>query len=62
MGVRNRAVMVTSCEGNPDPDVPFAVFYQQEYRRAVRLAWLLVRSDVVAEDLAQEAFISLSGS
>lgn len=58
--VRNRAVLATKCEGDPDANVPFAVFYQREYPRAVRLAWLLVRSDAVAEDLAQEAFLSLS--
>jgi RNA polymerase sigma factor (sigma-70 family) len=42
------------------PDSDFNDFYQREFARAARFAWLLVRSSAPAEDLAQEAFIALS--
>jgi DNA-directed RNA polymerase specialized sigma24 family protein len=38
----------------------FTAFYEREFTRAARFAWLLVRSSAVAEDLVQEAFIALS--
>jgi DNA-directed RNA polymerase specialized sigma24 family protein len=37
----------------------FEAFYGGEYGRAVRLAWLLVRSEAVADDITQEAFMAL---
>jgi RNA polymerase sigma factor (sigma-70 family) len=37
-------------------EVDFATFYGVEYPNAVRLAFLLTRSDSVCEEIAQEAF------
>jgi RNA polymerase sigma factor (sigma-70 family) len=37
----------------------FEAFYRTNFTRAARLAWLLTRSSLVAEDLAQEAFAAL---
>lgn len=37
----------------------FVAFYEREFIHAARFAWFLVRSSAVAEDLAQEAFVSL---
>jgi RNA polymerase sigma factor (sigma-70 family) len=39
----------------------FELFYREYFDPAVRLGWLLCRSSVVAEDLAQDAFIALRG-
>lgn len=40
-------------------EADFLAFYREHFDRAVRLGWLLCRSSIVAEDLAQDAFISL---
>lgn len=40
-------------------EADFLTFYREHFERAVRLGWLLCRSSIVAEDLAQDAFISL---
>ena len=37
--------------------VTFAELYRAEFARMVRVAWLIVGSSVVAEDLVQDAFI-----
>jgi RNA polymerase sigma factor (sigma-70 family) len=64
---RGRARTTTGQDGAPaavvvDDDVPppgFDDVYGAERERIVRLAYLLVRSSPVAEDLAQEAFVVL---
>lgn len=40
-------------------DGPFLHFYQGQYQRAVRLAWLLLRDAAAAEDATQDAFVGL---
>jgi RNA polymerase sigma factor (sigma-70 family) len=40
-------------------DEVFARLYAGEYDHVVRLAWLLTRSDSIAEDIAQEAFTAV---
>jgi DNA-directed RNA polymerase specialized sigma24 family protein len=35
----------------------FEGFYRREYRRVYQLAWLLTRSNELAEDVTQEAFL-----
>ncbi|MGZ4671715.1 MAG: sigma-70 family RNA polymerase sigma factor [Ilumatobacteraceae bacterium] len=37
--------------------IPFAELYRTEYAGMVRVAWLIVGSRVVAEDLVQDAFV-----
>lgn len=37
----------------------FEVFYRRSYPVLRRFAWLLTRSDVVAEDVTQEAFLAV---
>ena len=39
--------------------MPFEVFYRQEYRPLVALAWGLTGSRESGEDIAQEALLSL---
>jgi RNA polymerase sigma factor (sigma-70 family) len=58
--VRDRAALTSTGVAPPFAEVDFSAFYQREYPHVVRLAWLLVRSSAVAEDLAQEAFIALA--
>ena len=51
----------TAPERIPPPPVTtdFIAFYEREFTYAARFAWFLVRSSAIAEDLAQEAFVSL---
>jgi RNA polymerase sigma factor (sigma-70 family) len=42
----------------PKPE-PFDAFFIRERTRAVRLAWLLTRSEAAAEDVAQDAFLAV---
>lgn len=39
----------------------FELFYRREFNRSVRLVWLLTGSQVVAEDIVQEAMADLFG-
>ncbi|HMG39698.1 MAG TPA: sigma-70 family RNA polymerase sigma factor [Acidimicrobiales bacterium] len=43
----------------PVPEVSFEVVYEEEYEAVTRLAYLLVRSREVAEELTQDAFVRL---
>lgn len=45
--------------GNKGPADDFEAFYREQFDRAVRFAWLLTGSPSVAEDIAQDAFISV---
>ncbi len=56
---RDEAINVGALPSKVESD--FTEFYEQEFTRTARFAWLLVRSPAVAEDLAQEAFVVLSG-
>jgi RNA polymerase sigma-70 factor (sigma-E family) len=56
VGVVGSGFVVTQAEPTT---VAFEAFYRAEYPRAVRLAFLLTRSDLAAEDLAQEAFAAV---
>lgn len=55
---RQAATKASAVPPTAEPD--FTTFYEREFTRAARFAWLLVRSSAVAEDLAQEAFIALA--
>ena len=41
-----------------DPDVAIAELYQGHWHRLVRLAWLLLRDQLAAEDVVQDAFVA----
>jgi RNA polymerase sigma factor (sigma-70 family) len=43
----------------PDIDDGYAVFFQGEYRSVLRTAFLIVRDQQRAEDVAQDAFVQL---
>ena len=43
----------------PEPEVSFEGVYEQEYESICRLAYLLVRSREIAEELTQDAFVGL---
>ncbi|MEO7449356.1 MAG: SigE family RNA polymerase sigma factor [Humibacillus sp.] len=50
-----------SASGTPlptDPDVAIAELYHAHWHRLVRLAWLLLRDQLAAEDVVQDAFIA----
>ena len=47
-----------AAETSPAPTA-FDAVYERQLERTVRLAYLLVRSQAVAEELAQEAFLRL---
>jgi len=41
-----------------DPDVAIAELYHAHWHRLVRLAWLLLRDQLAAEDVVQDAFVA----
>ena len=41
-----------------DPDVAVAELYRAHWHRLVRLAWLLLRDQLAAEDVVQDAFVA----
>ena len=41
-----------------DPDVAITELYHAHWHRLVRLAWLLLRNQLVAEDVVQDAFVA----
>lgn len=41
-----------------DPDVAVTALYEAHWHRLVRLAWLLLRDQLAAEDVVQEAFVA----
>jgi RNA polymerase sigma-70 factor (sigma-E family) len=41
-----------------DPDVAIAELYHAHWNRLVRLAWLLLRNQLAAEDVVQDAFVA----
>jgi RNA polymerase sigma-70 factor (sigma-E family) len=41
-----------------DPDVAITELYHAHWNRLVRLAWLLLRNQLVAEDVVQDAFVA----
>jgi RNA polymerase sigma-70 factor (ECF subfamily) len=43
----------------PDIDNGYAVFFEDEYRSVLRTAFLIVRDQQRAEDVAQDAFVQL---
>ncbi len=43
----------------PEIDDAYAVFFQDEYRSVLRTAFLIVRDQQRAEDVAQDAFVQL---
>jgi RNA polymerase sigma factor (sigma-70 family) len=43
----------------PDAEEPFDAFFRREYPRALKLAWLLTRSESAAEDVAQETMLGV---
>ena len=59
MTVSERATTVPGCVPPRSTGSDFVAFYEHEFTQAARFAWLLVRTSAVAEDLAQEAFVSL---
>ena len=60
MTVSDRATIVPESDPPRATGPDFVAFYEHEFTQAVRFAWLLVRTSAVAEDLAQEAFVSLT--
>ncbi len=59
MTVSERATIVPGSDPPRSTGSDFVAFYEHEFTQAARFAWLLVRTSAVAEDLAQEAFVSL---
>ena len=59
MTVSERATIVPGSVPPRSTGSDFVAFYEHEFTQAARFAWLLVRTSAVAEDLAQEAFVSL---
>jgi len=59
MTVSDRATIVPGSDPPRATGSDFVAFYEHEFTQAARFAWLLVRTSAVAEDLAQEAFVSL---
>jgi RNA polymerase sigma factor (sigma-70 family) len=59
MTVSDRATIVPGSVPPRSTGSDFVAFYEHEFTQAARFAWLLVRTSAVAEDLAQEAFVSL---
>jgi len=41
-----------------DPDAAVTVLYEAHWHRLVRLAWLLLRDQLAAEDVVQDAFVA----
>ena len=41
-----------------DPDVAISELYRAHWHRLVRLAWLLLRDQLAAEDVVQDAFVA----
>ena len=41
-----------------DPDVAIGELYRAHWHRLVRLAWLLLRDELAAEDVVQDAFVA----
>jgi RNA polymerase sigma-70 factor (sigma-E family) len=41
-----------------DPDVAISELYHAHWHRLVRLAWLLLRNQLAAEDVVQDAFVA----
>jgi RNA polymerase sigma-70 factor (sigma-E family) len=48
----------TGAELPSDPDVAIAELYRAHWHRLVRLAWLLLRDQLAAEDVVQDAFVA----
>ena len=48
----------TGAELPSDPDVAIAELYRDHWHRLVRLAWLLLRDQLAAEDVVQDAFVA----
>ena len=59
MGLLGVAVRERSDEGHPGADEGVRELYAAHWPGLVRLAWLLLRDDLAAEEVAQEAFIAV---
>ncbi len=46
-------------EGSKSSEVPFSVFYEKQYEKMLRLAYLMLGKVELSEDVAQESFLKM---